>query len=194
MATTNTNRWRTIDIVIASIVAVAFGVIFWAWNLLWNGPLSGVTPPVRCVIYGMWLVPAVLGALIVRKPGAAFYTLTLASLVSVAIGTSWGWTLVVQGPLEALGAEVIFAAFAYKVYNLPVAMLAGASAGVVASVYDAFVWYPGYSWATFRIPYILITAASSLVVAGLGSVLLVRALAQTGVLDRFPAGRSRALV
>ena len=26
------NRWRTIDIVIASIIAVAFGVIFWAWN------------------------------------------------------------------------------------------------------------------------------------------------------------------
>ena len=194
MAITNTNRWRTIDIVIASIVAVAFGVIFWAWNLLWNGPLGGVTPPARCVIYGMWLVPAVLGALIVRKPGAAFYTLTVASLVSVAIGTSWGWTLVVQGPLEALGAELIFAAFAYKLYNLPVAMLAGATAGVVASVYDAFVWYPGYSWATFRIPYILVTAASSLVIAGLGSVLLVRALAQTGVLDRFPAGRTRALV
>ena len=189
-----TNRWRTIDIVIASIVAVAFGVIFWAWGLLWNGPLSGITPPARCVIYGMWLVPAVLGALIVRKPGAAFYTLTIASLVSVAIGTSWGWTLVVQGPLEALGAELIFAAFAYKLYNLPVAMLAGATAGVVASVYDALVWFPGYSWATFRIPYILVTAASSLVIAGIGSVLLVRALAQTGVLDRFPAGRSRALV
>jgi energy-coupling factor transport system substrate-specific component len=192
--TTNSNRWRTIDIVIASIVAVAFGVIFWAWNLLWNGPADAIPLPGRAVLYGMWLVPAVLGALIVRKPGAAFYTLTLASLVSVAIGTSWGWTLVVQGPLEALGAEVIFAAFAYKVYNLPVAMLAGASAGIVASVYDAFVWYPGYSWATFRLPYILITAASSLVVAGIGSVLLVRALAQTGVLDRFPAGRSRALV
>lgn len=193
MATT-TNRWRTIDIVIASIVAVAFGVIFWAWNLLWNGPADAIPLPGRAILYGMWLVPAVLGALIVRKPGAAFYTLTLASLVSVAIGTSWGWTLVIQGPLEALGAELIFAAFAYKVYNLPVALLAGASAGVVASVYDAFVWYGGTSWATLRIPYILLAALSSLIVAGLGSVLLVRALAQTGVLDRFPAGRSRALV
>lgn len=188
------NRWRTIDIVIASTIAVAFGVIFWAWNLLWNGPADAIPLPGRAVIYGMWLVPAVLGALIVRKPGAAFYTLTLASLVSVAIGTSWGWTLVVQGPLEALGAELAFAAFAYKVYRLPVALLAAVLAGVVASVYDAFVWYPGTSWATMRLPYIAITAASSLVIAGFGSVLLVRALAQTGVLDRFAAGRSRALV
>jgi len=188
------NRWRTVDIVIASIIAVAFGVIFWAWGLLWNGPADAIPLPGRAILYGMWLVPAVLGALIVRKPGAAFYTLTIASLVSVAIGTSWGWTIVVQGPLEALGAELAFAVFAYKVYRLPVALLAAALAGIVASVYDAFVWYPGYSWATFRIPYILVTAASSLVIAGIGSVLLVRALAQTGVLDRFPAGRSRALV
>ena len=34
------NRWRTIDIVIASIIAVAFGVIFWAWNLLWSAPTA----------------------------------------------------------------------------------------------------------------------------------------------------------
>jgi energy-coupling factor transport system permease protein len=188
------NRWRTIDIVIASIIAVAFGVIFWAWNLLWNGPADAIPLPGRAIIYGMWLVPAVLGALIVRKPGAAFFTLTLASLVSVAIGTSWGWTIAVQGPLEALGAELGFAVFAYRVYRLPVALLSAVLAGVVASVYDAFVWYPGTSWASMRLPYILITAASSLVIAGFGSVALVRALAQTGVLDRFAAGRERALV
>src|SRR3982750_4477601 len=159
------NRWRTVDIVIASIVAVAFGVIFWAWGLLWNGPADAIPLPGRAGIYGMWLVPAVLGALIVRKPGAAFYTLTLASLVSVAIGTSWGWTIVVQGPLEALGAELIFALFAYRVYRLPVALLAAATAGIVASLYDAFVWYGDTSWASMRFPYILITAASSVVIA-----------------------------
>jgi energy-coupling factor transport system permease protein len=188
------NRWRTVDIVIASIVAVAFGVIFWAWGLLWNGPADAIPLPGRAVIYGVWLVPAVLGALIVRKPGAALYTLSLAALVSVAIGTSWGWTIVVQGPLEALGAELAFALFAYRVYRLPVALLSATLAGLVAAVYDAVVWYGGTSWTTMRLPYILITAASALVIAGFGSVALVRALAQTGVLDRFPAGRSRALV
>ncbi len=188
------NQWRTIDIVIASIIAVSFGVIFWAWGLLWNGPADAIPLPGRAFLYGMWLVPAVLGALVIRKPGAAFYTLSLAALVSVALGTSWGWTIVIQGPLEALGAELAFALFAYKVYRLPVALLSATLAGVIAAVYDAFVWYGDTSWATMRLPYILITAVSALVIAGLGSVALVRALAQTGVLDRFPAGRSRALV
>jgi energy-coupling factor transport system substrate-specific component len=190
----STNRWRTIDIVIASIIAVAFGVIFWAWGLLWNGPADAIPLPGRAILYGVWLVPAVLGALVIRKPGAAFYTLTLAALVSVALGTSWGWTLVLQGPIEAAAAELVFAAFAYKVWNLPVALLAAAAAGIAASVYDAFVWYGGTSWATLRVPYIAITAVSAVIVAGLGSILLVRALAQTGVLDRFASGRERAAV
>ena len=191
---TTERRWRTVDIVIASVIAVAFGVIFWAWGLLWNGPADAIPLPARAVLYGMWLVPAVLGALVIRKPGAALYTLSLAALVSVALGTSWGWTLVLQGPLEAAAAELVFAAFAYRRYTLPVALLAAAAAGAAAGVYDAVVWYAGTSWATMRIWYIVLAVLSSVAVAGYGSVLLTRSLAQTGVLDRFASGRQRAAV
>jgi energy-coupling factor transport system substrate-specific component len=188
------NRWRTVDIVIAAVLGVAFGVIFWAWGLLWNGPAEAIPLPGRAAIYGVWLVPAVLGALVIRKPGAAFFTETVAALVSVAIGSTWGWTLVVQGPLEAAAAELAFALFAYRVYRLPVALLAATFAGLAAAVYDVFVWYPGTAWGSFRIPYIAITTLSSLVIAGAGAWALTRALAQTGVLDRFPAGRERVTV
>lgn len=191
---TTTNRWRTVDIVVASVIAVAFGVIFWAWGLLWNGPAGSIAAQWRALMYGVWLVPAVLGALVIRKPGAAFYTETVASLVSVAIGTSWGWTIAIQGPAEALAGELAFLLLAYRVYSLPAAVLSGTLAGLAATLYDAFVWYPGYSWASFRLPYILCGTVSSLAVAGIGSWTLTRALAGTGVLDRFPSGRERALV
>lgn len=192
----NTYRWRTIDIVIASIIAVAFGVIFWAWGLLWNGPANAIPLPGRAFIYGVWLVPAVLGALVIRKPGAAFFTETVAALVSVALGTDWGWTIAVQGPIEALAGELAFALLAYRLFNLPVAVLSGALAGLAATLYDKFVWYPGadYPWGSFGVPYILLGVASSAAVAGAGSWALTRALAQTGVLDRFPSGRERAAV
>jgi energy-coupling factor transport system substrate-specific component len=192
------NRWRTVDIVVASVIGVAFGVIFWAWGLLYNGPADAIPLPGRAALYGVWLVPAVLGGLVIRKPGAAVYTEAVASLVSVALGTAWGWTIALQGPIEGLGAELVFALFAYRAWRLPVAALAGALSGVVAAVYDKIYWYPtseGFSWGlSFGVPYIAITALSSLVVAGLGSVALTRALAQTGVLDRFPSGRERAAV
>jgi len=194
MAQTTTNRWRTVDIVVASVIAVAFGVIFWAWNLLWQGPAEAIPLPGRAVLYGVWLVPAVLGGLVVRKPGAAVFTESLAALVSIALGTSWGWTLVIQGPLEGLAAEAAFALFAYRLFGLPVAALAGALAGAAASIYDVLVWYPGTAWGSFGLPYIGLTVLSSLVVAGVGAWALTRALAQTGVLDRFPSGRERAAI
>lgn len=189
-----TNRWRTVDIVVASVLGAAFGVIFWGWNLLWQGPAEAIPLPGRAVLYGVWLVPAVLGALVIRKPGAAVYTEGLAALVSVALGTSWGWTIALQGPAEGLAAELVFLLFAYRVFRLPVAALAGAVAGLAAAGYDAFIWYPDTSWASFRLPYIAITVASAAVVAGVGSWALTRELAQTGVLDRFPSGRERAAV
>ena len=95
----NTYRWRTIDIVIASVIAVAFGVIFWAWNLLW-GATSGAFSffaPAQTVIYGVWLIPAVLAGLIIRKPGASLYTETLAALISALLGAQWRAPVTLQG-------------------------------------------------------------------------------------------------
>jgi len=192
----SSNRWRTVDIVVAAVIAAAFGVVFWAWSLLWNGPAQAIPLPGRAFMYGVWLVPGVLGGLIIRKPGAAFFTETVAAIVSLALGTAWGWTLVVQGPIEALGAELAFALLAYRSFGVLAASLAGALSGLAAGVYDIVVWYPAsqYATGTMRIPYVLIAVASSVVIAGLGSYALTRALADTGVLDRFPSGRQRLAV
>jgi energy-coupling factor transport system substrate-specific component len=188
------HRWRTVDIVVASVLAVAFGVVFWAWDLLYNGPANAFPLPGRAILYGVWLVPAVLGALVVRKPGAAVYTELIAAIVSALLGNSWGWTVIPQGLLEGLGAEIVFLALLYRSFSLVTALIAGAAAGAAATVFDAFVWYPGYSWPTFRLPYIALAALSSAIIAGAGGWALTRALAQTGVLDRFPSGRERAAI
>jgi energy-coupling factor transport system permease protein len=193
--TTPGRRWRTVDIVVAAIVAVAFGVVFFAWSALWNGPADAIPLPGRAFMYGVWLLPAVVGGLIIRKPGAAFFTETLAALVSVALGTAWGWTLVIQGPIEALGGELAFALLGYRSFGILAASLAGALSGLAAAVYDIVVWYPAPTYSTsMRIPYVIIAAVSSIVIAGLGGYALTRALAQTGVLDRFPSGRQRMAV
>jgi energy-coupling factor transport system substrate-specific component len=192
----NTYRWRTIDIVIASIIAVAFGVIFWAWNLLWSATSGafGFFPPAQTLIYGVWLVPAVLSGLIIRKPGAVLYTETLAALISALLGDQWGATVILQGFVEGLGAEAAFALFRYRTFTLPVAVLAGALSGLSAGLFDFFVWNGAYAFWSYRVPYLLLTVVSCAIIAGAGSWALVRALAPTGVLDRFAAGRDRALV
>jgi energy-coupling factor transport system substrate-specific component len=122
-----TNRWRTVDVVVASVLAVAFGVVFWAWNLLWNGPANAFPLPGRAILYGVRLVPAVLAALVIRKPGAAVYTETLAAVVSALLGDQWGWTVIPQGLLEGLGAEIVFLVLAYRVFTLSASLVAVAA-------------------------------------------------------------------
>jgi energy-coupling factor transport system substrate-specific component len=189
-------RWRTVDIVVASVIAVAFGVVFWAWTLLYTGPAEAIPLPGRAIMYGVWLVPAVLGGLIIRKPGAALYTETVAATVAIGLGSAWGWSIFFQGALQGLAAELAFAIFAYRAFGLVAAALAGILSGLAAGLFDIIVWYPAkdYATTTMRIPYVAITVVSSLVIAGLGGYALTRALAQTGALDRFPSGRERIAI
>ncbi|GHJ14242.1 MULTISPECIES: ECF transporter S component [unclassified Micromonospora] len=193
---TDSNRWRTVDIVVASVIAVAFGVVFWAWGLLWSATDAAFAffPPAQAVLYGVWLIPAVLAGLIIRKPGAALYCETVAAIVSALLGSQWAGIVILQGLMQGIGAELAFAAFRYRSFKLPVAVLAGALTGLGAAIFDFVYWNKAYELTSYRIPYALITIVSATVVAGLGAHLLTRALANTGVLDRFPAGRDRALV
>ena len=189
-------RWRTIDIVVASTVAVAFGVVFWAWNNLWaaTGAVFSFFLPAQALLYGVWLLPAVLGGLIIRRPGAAAYCELLAAIVSALLGSAWGTTVIVQGLLEGFAGELAFALLAYRAFGLAVAALSGALAGLGATLYDAFVWYPDLGWLKYRGPYIGFGVLSSLLIAGVGGWYLTRSLVGTGVLDRFPAGRDRVKV
>jgi energy-coupling factor transport system permease protein len=187
-------RWRTVDIVVASVIAVAFGVVFWAWNLLWTATGAAFTffPPAQSVLYGVWLLPAVLGGLIIRKPGAAVYCEVVAAALSAVLGSQWGALVILQGFVEGMGAELVFAAVRYRRFTLPVAALAGLFAGAFAGVWDVVQYYATNSFGSFQVPFVVITALSAAVIAGVGGWALTNAVARTGVLDRFPAGRERA--
>ena len=187
--------WRTVDIVVASSIAAAFGVIFWAWGQLWNTAQPAFTgfPPGQGFMYGVWLLPGVLGALIIRKPGAAIYTELVASIISAFLGTAWGLQVVLYGLVEGAAPELVFAFLLYRSWKLPAALAAGAVAGVAAALLDLAFYYTEWSGG-WQLTYTLLLAASSLVIAGAGSWLLVRALAKTGVLAPFASGRDQALV
>lgn len=186
------STWRTVDVVVAAVIAVAFGVVFWAWNLLYTatGPAFASFPPLQGVMYGVWLLPGVLGALVIRKPGAALFTELVAAIVSALLGNQWGFTVVYYGFLEGLAPELVFLATGYRRWRLPSAVVAGTLAGLTAVVLDVVVYYPDWS-ARWIATYAAVVSASAALVAGVGAWLLVRALAPTGVLAPFPSGREQ---
>ena len=193
--TTRPRRWRTVDIIVASAIAVAFGVVFWAWGQLWNTTSAAFAgfPPAQGFMYGVWLLPGVLGALVIRKPGAAIYTMVVASLVSAFLGTPWGLQVVLYGLVEGAAPELVFAFLAYSSWRLPTAVVAGAVAGAAAAMLDIVFYYPAWS-GQWQLAYTGLLMASSAVIAGVGGWLLVRALAGTGVLAPFGSGREQASV
>jgi energy-coupling factor transport system permease protein len=186
-------RWRTVDIVVASVIAVAFGVVFWAWGQLWEGAASAIPLPARGLIYGVWLLPAVLGPLVIRKPGAGLYTEFLAALVSVLLGNPWGLVIILYGLFEGAAGELGFALTGYRSWRLPTAMISAAFAGGAAALLDLIFYYGSWS-AGNKTLYTVLVVLSTVVIAGIGGWALQRALAQTGVLDRFASGRERAAV
>lgn len=185
-------RWRVVDIVVASVIAVACAAVFLLWNVGYEGPsaiLKPLLPGLQGLLAGPWLIAGVLGGLIIRKPGAAIYTETVAAVISALVGNQWGGPLtIVSGLVQGLGAEIVFLVFLYGVWRLPVAMLAGAGAGLACGINDRILWYPGAD-TLFTTVYISATTVSGAVIAGLGGWLIARALARTGALSRFAAGR-----
>lgn len=185
-------RWRTVDIVLGAVLAVAFGAVFQAWNLLWAslGPAFAALPPLQGFMYGVWLVPAVLVPLVIRRPGAALLGEGVAAVASVLFGAQWGLVIVAYGLLQGIAAEAIFGLGLYRRWGLPTAVLAGAAAGAAAVLLDLALYYPDWA-AGYQVLYAALVIPSSALVAGLGGWLLVRALARTGVLSAFPAGREQ---
>ncbi|MFG6279001.1 ECF transporter S component [Microbacterium sp. 5K110] len=196
VATSDRFRWRVVDIVVAAVLGVAIGLVFWGWNTvggLWFAAMDGLTPGLGGIAVGIWLLGGVVGGLVIRKPGAALLVELVAAIVSALIGNVWGISTIFSGLAQGLGAELIFLAFLYLRFTLPVAMLAGAGAGIGAWVLEFFVGSSPNILKTveFNLLYLGTLVVSGALLAGLVGWLLVRALAASGALSRFAAGRER---
>lgn len=181
-------RWRTVDIVVVAAIALAFGVVFWFWNAfvwVWLAPLGN---PWEYVISGVWVMPAVVAPLIVRKPGAAVFAEIVAATVSVMLGSQWGLDTLLSAFVQGAGAELIFGFTLYRSFGPVAAILAGAGAGVGEALHDIPVYFPTYS-PDLQVGIAILEILSAAVVAGLGSWLIVRSLRRTGALQTFPSGR-----
>jgi energy-coupling factor transport system substrate-specific component len=187
-------RWRVVDIVVASVIGVAGALIYFAWNQLYGPvtkPLELFVPGSQSLLYGIWLFAGVLGAIIIRKPGAALFTELVAAIISSLMGAPWGFLTFESGLVQGLGAELVFAIFLYSNWRMFVVVLAGAASGLAMAINDLSLYYAG-SAATFAVAYTIGSLISGAVIAGLGSWFILRGLAKTGALSRFASGRSRS--
>ena len=185
--------WRNIDIIIAAVIGVAVGLIFVIWNIIGGAgyeAVNALTPGLGGLVAGMWFLGGPLGAYIIRKPGAAIFVEVIAATVSALIGNQWGITTLYSGLAQGFGAELVFLTLAYKRYNMATVVISGLMAGIGAWTYELFTGNLAKTF-EYNVIYLISTALSGAVLAGLLAYFLAKALAATGALDRFAIGRER---
>ena len=178
--------WRTRDILVTALIGVVFGVVFSAWNLVWSvvAPATAVAPLHAFLLYGVWLVPAVLAPLIVRKPGAAVFAEMVAAGVSAFLGNPWGPDVLLSGFVQGAAAELVFAMTLYRSWSLPVLGLAAVASAAAAWIHDWVLYYPDAD-VPLQVARAVVMAVSAIVIVAGGSVVLERSLRRAGVLEGF---------
>ncbi|MGF1661468.1 MAG: ECF transporter S component [Kineosporiaceae bacterium] len=185
-------RWRTVDLVSAAVLGVAGGVLLVAANTGYGpvtaGPIA-LYPPLEGILTGLYVLPAVLGGLVVRKPGAALLTMVVAAVASMLVGNQWGFVTLWYGLAQGAGAELALAALRHRRWGAGAAVLAavGAAAGEALLTVPLFYAAVGVDQQAARVG---VGVVSAILLAGVGGWLLTRALAATGALDALASARA----
>lgn len=177
--------WKMKEVVLTVILAVACGVIYLGWSTLWI-PISALVGPVGAgFMFGIWIIASPIVAYIIRKPGAALIAEVAAAAVELLTGSHFGLSALLIGVFQGIGAEIAFALFGYKRYNLMTLMLSGALAAVGGVLYNVIANGFGYYTTQVLLTTLVIQVISGMILGGWLAKIIVEALCKTGVLDQY---------
>ena len=188
-----TKAWELKDIIMMAILGVVFSAVYLA---VFDGGvlLSTLLAPAGLgnfsfeIIYGVWFMAATLAAYIIRKPGVALLTEVLASAIELRMGNSGGLTVVLTGVIQGAGAELAFALFRYKKWDLVSMSLAGMMSAVFIFVYELFYLNYIALAPTLLIAQLAVRFISAIVFSGVICKLAGDGLAKTGVVKSYAIG------
>ncbi|KQC46588.1 thiamine ABC transporter permease [Geobacillus sp. Sah69] len=177
---TTSKGLKLADILTTIVIAVVFGVIYKVW-----GPLYEVVKVFGFhadqLIYGMWFIASSLAYLLIRKPGVALLAEIAASSGELVMGSQWGLEVLIYGVVQGLFAELVFAAFRYRRFDVFVVSLSAVGATVGSLIMD---FYKGYIEALApwnMVLFLLARFVGAVLISGVFAVSLAKALEKTGV-------------
>lgn len=188
-------RWTAADIAVGAALGVACGLVFWGFNFAyaWLSPLiGGILPGLASVLHPLWYFSGTLAVIILRKPGAAIYVNLVGSAAEMLLGNQFSVGFVfASAAMQGLFAEIPFMVTRYRVYNLPISVVSGALVALEYGVYLMLFRYQGVAFLSARgIVHMVSELVGGVLIAGVMSWYLYRAIAATGALDRFASGRA----
>lgn len=181
--------WKLKEVVLMSLFSVVFGIIYLLFLHAGNIWAGFIGPIAYEWIFGIWFIVSIICMYIIRKPGAAVISETIAAAVEVLLGNAVGPRLILAGVVQGLGAEAAFAATGYKKFNIWILMLAGIGASIFSFVYGYFMG----GFTVFSTGYVLLMLGlriiSGALIAGVGGKAVVDGLLATGSLRGYAITR-----
>lgn len=177
------------EILVTVLISVIFAIIYNLWWLFYNvAQVAGLH--LEQLTYGVWFMAAIVCYLIIPKPGIALLAEFAAGAGETIVMGKFDIPTIIYALLQGLACEIVFAIFKYQSRSVMVAMLAGLVTALVSFPVDYFYGYLNEVAGWNLILFIVFRAISGIIIAGLLSYLLVKALDQIGVTKVFrPASK-----
>ncbi|MCD5413662.1 MAG: ECF transporter S component [Clostridiales bacterium] len=180
-------KWSTSDLLVTAILSIVFAIILLGVTYVYMMIIVPLGPLAMFSLHGIWFIPPILVAYVMRRPGAALLSQIIISLTTVAF-SPWGWMELTIIITRGLPIELGFLATRYQNYRVSALMLISIATGLVAV---AIFWVPlginilahGMQMAT------VIAAIVNAGIAGWATKMLADSIAKTGVLSNYEVGK-----
>lgn len=172
------------EILVTVLISVVFAIIYNLWWFVYNiVQVAGIH--LEQLTYGVWFMAAVVCYLIIPKPGIALLAESAAGAGETIVMGKFDIPTIIYAILQGLACEIIFAIFKYKSRSATVAMLAGLATALISFPVDYFYGYLNEVAGWNLLLFIVFRSISGIVLAGLVSYWIVKALDKTGVTKFF---------
>lgn len=172
------------EIVVLAMIAALMGVVFTGIDAVYE-PLKALTGPFGgAIVYGVYLISALLSMYLVRKPGAGLIGSLFTGIVNLLMGSPYGIHIIVASSLQGLGVEAAMAIGGYKKFNLLHMSIGAILSMIFVTTRDYFVF--GFAlYGNLMVPIMVVRTISSVVFGAGLTVVIGKALRGTGVLSGF---------
>ncbi len=118
----HTTRYHLKDIILLALIGIIFGVIYYAGDFLYNGftillTPFGLGPMANDLTMGLWCMAGPLAAMLLQRPGAAFFGEFLGAAGEMFLGGQWGAANLISGFVQGIATELGFTFTGYRRYN-----------------------------------------------------------------------------
>lgn len=172
------------EIVVIAMISIVMGVVSIGMDMIYT-PITTLLGPVGgALVYGFYLISALLPLYIIRKPFAGIAGSLFTGVVNLLLGSPYGINIIVAAALQGVGVEIGALLGKYEKYNMVYLGIGSVLAMILVTIRDYFVF--GFGELGPMMPLIIAVRIVSSILLGAGLATLIgNALKKTGALNGF---------